>query len=46
MDVFGYCTALEMLDVQRMQLAPCYTTYVRWILSKKHYGKTRKRKTR
>lgn len=46
MDAFGYCSALEMLDVQRMQLAPDYATYVRWILSKKHYGNNRKRKSR
>jgi hypothetical protein len=42
----SYGSALEMLEIQRMLAPPDYTIYVGWILSKKHYGKIKKRKLR
>lgn len=44
MYIMRYGSALEMLEIQRMLAPPDYTTYVEWILSKKHYGKMKKRK--
>lgn len=42
-------SALEYLTMSEMPGildAPDYLTYIRWILSKRHYGKMNKRKSR
>jgi len=33
-----------LMNIQRMLAPPDYKIYVSWILSKKHYGKMKKRK--
>lgn len=42
-----YGSALAtLMNIQRILTPPDYMTYVGWILSKKHYGKMKKRKLR
>lgn len=45
MYIMQYGSALAtLMNIQRTLAPPDYTTYVGWILSKKHYGKMKKEK--